>query len=214
MPLAHEPGERYTYGLNTDVLGRLVEIWSGQPLDVFLQERLFDPLGMEDTHFYLPEHKAGRLTNVYMSSEEGVVPTDYPAIHYPVRGAKTYLSGGADLSSTAYDYYLFCRALLNGGSWGDTRILQPETVELMTSTHLETGDNDMGLGFGLLSNKTTSTLARSVGSYTWGGFFATTFWIDPAEEVIAILLLQVYPFEDWDIQEGFENAIYNSIHKN
>jgi CubicO group peptidase (beta-lactamase class C family) len=99
--------------------------------------------------------------------------------------------------------------MLNGGILNGARILKEETVQLMISTHLETGDNDMGLGFGLLSAKTESTLPRSVGSYTWGGFFTTTFWIDPQEELIAILMLQMYPFEDWDIQSKFEAHLYD-----
>jgi len=197
--------------LGLDVMGRLIEIWSGKPLDMFFKERIFDPLGMDDTHFYLPEEKFNRLTNVYMSAKDGIEPTNYPLIHYPVRGAKKFLSGGADLSSTAYDYYLFCQMMLNKGELNGARILKLETIDLMTSTHLETGDDDMGLGIGVLSAKTTSTQARSVGSYNWGGFFATTFWVDPQEELIAILLLQMYPFEQWDIQTKFEDLIYESI---
>ena len=211
MPLFHEPGERYTYGLNTDVLGRLVEIWSKKPLDDFMHEEIFKPLGMKDTYFYLPKENFDRLTKVYMSGKNGIVPTDYPLIHYPVRGAKKYLSGGADINCTAYDYYLFCQMMLNKGQLNGARILKPETVNLMTQTHLKTGDNDMGLGFGLLSAKTESTLPRSIGSYTWGGFFTTTFWIDPQKELVAILMLQMYPFEDWEIQEEFEAGVYEAI---
>jgi CubicO group peptidase (beta-lactamase class C family) len=213
LPLLHEPGERYHYGVEMDVLGRLVEIWSGMPLDQFLSHRLFKPLGMKDTYFYLPEDKYNRLVPVYMSSDSGVIPTDYSFVNYPVKGAKRYFSGGADLSSTAYDYFLFCNMILQNGESNGVRFLKPETVKLISSTHLETGDNDMGLGFGLLSAKTTVDLARSVGSITWGGFFTTTFWIDPAEDLIAILMLQMYPFDHWNIQTDFENSIYNAISK-
>lgn len=212
LPLLHEPGEKFTYGLNSDVLGYLVELWSGMPLDTFLQDRIFSPLGMEDTYFYLPNEKATRLTSVYMSSENGVIPTDYPLIHYPIRGAKRYLSGGADLNCTAYDYFLFCQMLLNGGTLNGQQILKPETIRLMTKSHLEGGEEDMGLGFGIMSDKTEETTkARSLGSYSWGGFFTTTFWIDPKEELIAILMLQIYPFEDWKIVEDFESLIYQSL---
>jgi CubicO group peptidase (beta-lactamase class C family) len=213
LPLLHEPGERYHYGLEMDVLGRLVEVWSGMPLDSFFTERIFKPLGMEDTYFYLPEEKYARLVPVYMSTESGIAHTDYPLINYPVRGSRKFFSGGADLSSTAYDYFLFCKMMLQKGELNGVQILKPETVELIASTHLETGDNDMGLGFGLLSEKTEVDLARSVGSITWGGFFTTTFWIDPKEEVIAILMLQMYPFDHWEIQTDFENTIYEVIHK-
>lgn len=211
IPLLHEPGEKFTYGLNSDVLGYLVELWSGLPLDSFLHKRIFAPLGMNDTHFYLPEQKASRLTEVYMSSDTGVVLTDYPLIHYPIRGAKRYLSGGADLSCTAHDYYRFCQMLLNRGTLDGHQILKAETVDLMTRTHLESGEEDMGLGFGIMSSKSgSSKKARSIGSYSWGGFFTTTFWIDPKEDLIAILLLQMYPFKDWEIVEGFEALIYHA----
>ncbi len=213
MPLMHEPGERYTYGLGLDVMGRLIEIWSGKPLDVFFKERIFEPLGMEDSYFYLPEEKYDRLPEVYMSVDSGIAETNYPLIHYPVRGAKTFFSGGADLSATAYDYFLFSQMMLNNGELNGVRILKPETVKLMTSTHLETGDDDMGLGLGVLSAKTTSKQARSVGSFNWGGFFATTFWVDPQEEIVAILLLQMYPYSHWDIQTKFEDLTYKSIAK-
>ncbi len=208
MPLMHEPGTQFTYGLNSDVLGRLVEIWSGMPLDEYFQKEIFDPLGMVDTHFYLPENKYDRLARVYMSSNSGAIPTDYPLIDYPVKGAKRYLSGGADLSSSANDYYLFCRMLLNGGVVNGLRLLQPETVDMITSTQFEMGDEDMGLGVSILSAKTDTDQARSVGSFSGGGFFTTSFWVDPQEKIIAILFLQMYPFEDWDLQKTFEDIIY------
>jgi CubicO group peptidase (beta-lactamase class C family) len=210
LPILHEPGERFTYGLSMDILGRLIEIWSGQPLDKFLKERIFNPLGMNDTYFNLPESKHDRLVPVYKSSDNGIVPTDYPLINYPVSGAKKYLSGGGDLNCTAYDYYLFCRMMLNKGQLNGAKILEPETVDLITSTQFERGDNDMGLGVSVLSAKDYVKDARSIGSYSWGGFFTTTFWIDPAEELIAILMLQMYPFDSWDIQRKFENIIYES----
>ena len=166
---------------------------------------------MNDTHFLLPELTEVRLTEFYMSSDSGFVLTDYPLIHYPIRGAKRYLSGGADLSCTAHDYYRFCQMLLNGGTLNGHRILETETVDLMTRAHLESGEEDMGLGFGIMSSKSATTKrARSLGSYSWGGFFHTTFWIDPEEELIAILLLQMYPFGDWEIVEEFEALIYES----
>lgn len=205
MPLLHEPGLKFTYGLNSDVLGRLIEIWSGQSLDEYLREHIFEPLDMRDTYFYLADAKAKRLTPVYMSQEAGVVPTDYPLIDYPIKGAKRYYSGGADLNGTARDYYRFCQMLLRGGSLDGQQILQAKTIDLMTQDHLATGD--MGLGFGIQKESSPQNL-RSKGSYSWGGFFATTFWIDPEEEIIAILLLQVYPFDDWEIQNRFEQIIY------
>jgi len=214
MPLLHEPGERFHYGLEIDVLGRLVEIWSGMPLDEFFQTRIFDPLQMNDTRFHLTGDKADRLVTVYQSEPGGYSPSGYELVDYPVARAQAYLSGGADLCGTAHDYYLFCRMLLNNGTLNGQTILKPETVKLMTSTQFETGDNDMGLGLGILSAKTEVTNARSIGSYTWSGFFTTTFWVDPEEEIIAILLLQMYPFEHWQINEVFETMVYQGVADN
>lgn len=212
LPLLHEPGERYHYGMEMDVLGRLIEVWSGMPLDQFFQERIFNPLGMTDTYFYLPEEKHDRLVPVYQNTDHVLAPTSYEMVHYPIQGSQTYFSGGADLSGTAHDYYLFCSMILEKGTFSGNRLLLPETVELMTRTHLETGDSDMGLGFGVLSAKSESTPARGIGSYTWGGFFSTTFWVDPESELIAVLLLQMYPFEPWEVQTQFENLIYDCFH--
>jgi CubicO group peptidase (beta-lactamase class C family) len=208
IPLLHEPGERYHYGLEMDVLGRLIEIWSGMPLDSFFQTRIFEPLKMTDTRFYLSGGQKDRLVKVYQSEPGGYSPSTYELVDYPVAGAQAYLSGGADLCGTAYDYYLFCHMLLNKGTLNGQTILKPETVELMTTTQLETGDNDMGLGLGILSAKTEVTSARSVGSYTWGGFFSTLFWVDPEKEIIAVLMLQMYPFDQWQINDVFETTIY------
>lgn len=211
MPLLHEPGEKFTYGLSIDILGRLIEIWSGQSLDKFLEDNLFNPLGMNNTYFYLPEDKYDRLVSVCKSAGDGIEPTDYPLVNYPVSGARKYLSGGGDLSCTAYDYYLFCQMMLNRGHLKGVKILEPGTVDLITSTQFERGDKDMGLGVSVLSEKTSVKDTRSIGSYSWGGFFGTTFWIDPAEELIAILMLQMYPFDSWEIQTQFENIIYESL---
>ncbi len=210
IPLMHEPGARFTYGLNMDVLGRLVEIWSGQPLDLFFREQIFEPLGMQDTYFELPAEKRNRLVDVYRSSEQGVVLSEEPYA-YPLKDSLVYLSGGADLSCTAYDYYLFCRMMLNDGEYNGVRILQPGTAQLMRETHLETGDYDMGLGFSVLSEKTSVTDARSVGTYSGGGYFGTSYWIDPAEDLVAVLMLQVYPFRNHGIYRKFEDTIYQVI---
>jgi len=210
MPIMHEPGERFTYGLNSDVLGRLVEIWSGMPLDEAFTSMIFEPLDMYDTHFYLPESKFHRLADVYMTTPKGVAPTDYPLTNYPVQGAKRYLSGGSDLCSTSRDYHRFCQMMINKGVLDGVRILKRKTVDLIASTHLETGDEDMGLGFSYLSAKTHDKRARSVGTYSGGGFFATQFLIDPQADIVAILMLQLYPFDHWDLFEELEIAIYEA----
>jgi len=210
IPIMHEPGERFTYGLNSDVLGRLVEIWSGMPLDEAFRNMIFEPLDMYDTHFYLPESEFHRLADVYMTTPNGVAPTDYPLTKYPVQGAKRYLSGGSDLCSTSRDYHRFCQMMINNGVLDGVRLLKRKTVKLIASTHLETGDEDMGLGFSYLSAKSHDTRARSVGTYSGGGFFATQFWIDPEADIVAILMLQLYPFDHWDLFEELEIAIYEA----
>jgi CubicO group peptidase (beta-lactamase class C family) len=211
IPVLHEPGDRYTYGLSIDVLGRLIEIWSGKPLDAFFSERLFSPLGMKDTHFYLPEEKHSRLVPVNRSTNAGAAPEETPGFQYPVRGAKTFLSGGADLSSTAYDYFLFCKMMLQKGELNGVRILRPETVDLITSVHFESDAVDMGLGFGIHTARKQAPAARSVGSYSWSGFYSTTFWIDPTEDLIAIHMLQMFPFRHWGIHKDFEDTVYKIV---
>jgi CubicO group peptidase (beta-lactamase class C family) len=211
LPIMHEPGEKYTYGLGIDVLGRLVEIWSGKPLDMFFSERIFNPLGMKDTHFYLPEEKYSRLVPVNRSTDSGAAPAETPNFQYPIKGAKTFLSGGADLSSTAYDYFLFCKMMLQKGELNGVRILQPETVDMITSVHFESDNNDMGLGFGIHTERKQANAARSVGSFAWGGFFSTTFWVDPAEDLIAVHMLQKFPFWHWEIHKDFEDTIYKIV---
>ncbi|RTQ50035.1 class A beta-lactamase-related serine hydrolase [Hymenobacter gummosus] len=200
LPLLHQPGERFTYGLSVDVVGRLVEVLSGQPLDEFLRRRLFEPLGMRDTYFYLPAAKHSRLVPLYTEAAQSQALTPTPpqggmTPDYP-KAAGTYFSGGAGLSSTIDDYAAFLQMLLNGGEYGGRRLLKPATVQLMTTNQigaLEQGGNKFGLGFGIMTAGQAPASGLSEGSYEWGGIFGTTYWVDPKLKVVALLYTQKYP---------------------
>lgn len=227
LPLLHQPGERFTYGLSTDVLGRLVEVVSGMPLNRFLRTRIFEPLGMEDTHFYLPPEKEGRLAAVYrpgpdggLAEVEGTVAGDYLIYSstYPAGDERTYYSGGAGLSSTARDYSRFLQMLLNGGELEGVRLLSPVTVELMTTDHIgdvpsgpvEPGTGGFGLGFAIAASPGEVGELGARGAYSWSGFFNTTFWVDPAHELVGVLMTQLFP-NPTEIQEKFRITTYQAI---
>ena len=219
LPLVHEPGEKFTYGLNIDVLGYFVEIISGEKLDAFFKKRIFDPLGMVDTYFFLPENKYNRLVTVYeeIGKTEGI--SRKPVSHwtdYPKSGAKTYFSGGAGLSSTAMDYAKFCQMLLNGGTFNNKRLLGRKTIELMTTNQigdLEVWDrgNKFGLGFEIFAEKGHAKIPSSVGAFEWGGMYYTLYWVDPKEDLIGVLLFQVFPTKGWGIENQFKQMIYQSL---
>ncbi|OON69737.1 serine hydrolase domain-containing protein [Hymenobacter sp. CRA2] len=200
LPLLHQPGERFTYGLSVDVVGRLVEVLSGQPLDAFLRRRLFEPLGMRDTYFYLPADRQNRLAVLYTEDAQTKKTVPMPATgnmtpDYP-KAAGTYFSGGAGLSSTIDDYAVLLQMLLNEGEYGGRRLLQPATVRLMTTNQigaLEQGGNKFGLGFSITTAATAAKSGLSEGSYEWGGIFGTTYWVDPKLKVVALLYTQKYP---------------------
>lgn len=205
QPLVHQPGEAWTYGLSVDVLGRLVEVVSGLTLDEFFRTRIFEPLGMNDTHFYLPKEKVSRLAAVYGPDSNGGLRrlpegtlgegAMSVTITYPYERPRHYYAGGAGLSSTVMDYARFCQMLLNGGQLDGARLLSPETVTLMTTDHVGDLKNDsgFGLGFSVVRSLREAGELTSVGTYGWGGFWYTTFLIDPQEHLLAISMAQVYP---------------------
>jgi CubicO group peptidase (beta-lactamase class C family) len=217
LPLLHQPGERFTYGLNTDVLGHLIEVVSGQPLDQFFRARIFDPLGMKDTWFYLPDEKEDRLVKLYTEGEnktlkptaaQGRLTPDFP------KEEGSYFSGGAGLSSTIYDYAVFLQMLLNKGEYNGKRLLSPATVHLMTTNQigeLNMGDNKFGLGFGIATEKAAAQLPVSEGTYDWGGIFGTTYWVDPREGIVALLYTQKYPNSYGDLSDKFRVLVYQAI---
>lgn len=218
MPLVHEPGEKFTYGLNTDVLGYLVEVLSGQSLNGFMKQRIFEPLGMKDTYFYLPENKFNRLTTLYTQDKEGrTVKAEEGkgfAGDYPKQNGSFY-AGGAGLSSTAYDYAIFLQTLLNGGSYNGKRILSPAIVRLMTRNQigeLNQGRNKFGLGFSVASEREAARIPVPENIFEWGGIFGTTYWADPKNKVVGLLMTQKYPNTVWgEIQDKFKVLVYQAI---
>ncbi len=231
MPLVFSPGERWNYGHSTDVLGRIVEVLSGVKLDEFFRERIFKPLGMVDTDFFVPEDKLDRLMACYMRS-----PVGDNTIMVDGRGAGTlaykaqpiWLNAGGGLVSTLRDYHRFCLMLLHGGSLDGARLLSPKTIEFMRLNHLpdgqtlkQMGDKTFsevrfeGSGFGLGGSVTTSLadtmMPGSAGSYSWGGLANTFFWIDYEEELIAIQATQMMPTGVFPIRPQFQQLVYAAI---
>ncbi len=221
FPLSHHPGERFTYGLSTDVLGYLVEVVSGMSLDDFLHKRIFAPLGMKDTYFYLPTSKQNRLATAYSGHnirslkkwDETAAP--HFDVNYPkVKG--TYFSGGAGLSSTITDYANFLQMLLNGGKYNGRRILSEHAVDLMTSNQIGDmpwyGGNKFGLGFEIVTKADQAKYSPSEGSYRWAGFYSTRFWVDPKKNLIGLLFMQQFPVR-WDLFEKYSQAVYQALDK-
>jgi CubicO group peptidase (beta-lactamase class C family) len=229
LPLLHDPGARWTYGENTRVLGTLVEQVSGQPLEEFLTERIFTPLGMSDTFYRVPGEKSSRVVTVHRPTSDGLVEAPNPAeIISPPNG-----DGG--LHSTASDYAKFIRLLLSGGrAPNGTRLLSEATVELMGRNHIGTvrvelqpgaiptlsepfplgaGRDTFGLGF-QITGAHDSAFERAPGSMSWAGLFNTEFWIDPQRGIGGVLLMQYLPFYDADAIEtlqGFERRVYEGL---
>ena len=218
LPLHHHPGERFTYSEGLDVLGYFIEIVSGKPFDVFLRDRLFRPLGMNDTAFYLPERKAHRLVAVQKPDKGGWVryPVTFYDPDYPIKGAKTFFSGGDGLSSTAKDYATFLQMYLNGGRLNGVRILSRTTIETMmnnqTGKKFGDGEKYYGLAFGVV---TKQGLAKgglgSPGTFDWGGYFNTQYFADPKEGTIGILMKQTQEVGDDDTGWKFRQLVGQAI---
>jgi len=227
LPLAHQPGEGFTYGLSVDVLGRVIEVVTGETLAEYLAAEIFDPLGMFDTAFYVDAEQIPRFASIYRPSGDGleklpetpVVSADRRTIYsssYPYDGPRTYFSGGAGLSSTILDYALFLQALLNGGELDGVRILGRRTVRLMTRDHLiglgvSDADRRFGLGFSISRDPGLTGGPRSEGAFGWGGFFNTAYWVDPEEQLVAIIMTQLYPNNRSQLTDKFEVAVYSAI---
>jgi CubicO group peptidase (beta-lactamase class C family) len=223
LPLLFNPGDRFEYSLGVDVLGRLVEVVSGKPLDEFFRARIFEPLGMKDTYFYPPDNKAARLATAYTYyADKGLNRfPDTPiregsfvySADYPTRGPKKLFSGGAGLVSTAMDYARFCQMMLDEGKVGNTRLLSRKTIELMTHDQLgKIGpDEGFGLGFGIEGVKGPLSELGSPGSYAWGGFFYTAFSIDPKEQMIVVFMAQLHPTGDLTLDRQVHELAYQAI---
>ena len=220
LPLNFHPGDHWEYGRATDVVGRLVEVMSGQTLDAYLKERIFEPLGMTDTHFYLPKSKLDRFAALYRPDAHGKIElAEAPTAESRfVAEPHTYFSGAGGLVSTARDYFRFHQMMLNGGELDGARILGRKTVELMTANH--TGDKGIwlagpgygfGLGYAVVTDLGPSGTPRSEGSYYWGGAFGTIFWVDPSEELIGILMEQIRPYTHLNVRPDLATMTYQAI---
>ncbi len=231
LPFEAHPGDYWVYGYATDILGAVVEVASGLPLDEFLRTRIFEPLGMADTHFYLPPGKRDRLTVVYSASEGGFTRAPDPGGMVGqgayVDGPRTSFSGGAGLLSTASDYGRFLQMLLNGGRLGTARLLSPKSVELMTVDHLggllvrdlndasavfgaERGVG-FGLGFRVVEDVGAHGVPGSEGVYGWGGAYHSSYWVDPQEELVVVYLAQLIPSGGLDDHAKFRALVYQAI---
>ncbi len=220
LPIYHHPGEKYTYGLNTDVLGYLVEVVSGMTLDQFFLKRIFEPLGMKDTYFYLPKEKQNRLVSLYTHTNgqlkeadpitqiNGTFYRDFPNMNLQM------FSGGGGLSSTIMDYGIFLQMMLNGGEYNGKRILSRNTVRMMTQNQigdLSNGVNKFGLGFGITTERGSARIPTNIGTFDWGGMFATTYWVDPKERLVGLFFQNAYPTEHGDVGERFKILTYQAI---
>ncbi|MEY3245840.1 MAG: hypothetical protein RL253_997 [Bacteroidota bacterium] len=220
-PLFHQPGEKYLYGMNTDVLGYLVEKISGTSLDAFMRQRIFEPLGMKDTYFNIPAEKQNRLVTLYSSFNGKLIRApesttlqgtkiyrDFPNMNFPM------YSGGGGLSSTIMDYAIFMQMMLNGGEYNGVRILSRNSVRMMTQNQigeLDNGLNKFGLGFGITTEKGSSLLPLNEGSFQWGGMFSTTYWADPKEKIVGLFYTNIYPASHGDVHDRFKVLMYQAI---
>ncbi|MEM7574376.1 MAG: serine hydrolase domain-containing protein [Bacteroidota bacterium] len=219
-PLLHEPGEQFTYGLNIEVIGRLIEVLSGQALDVFLQQRIFIPLGMNDTHFYLPPGQENRLVELYSKA----APDAPLELHenetyrtFAYAGAQTYFSGGAGLVGSIEDYAKFLQMLLNGGRFNDHRILSPHTIDFLLRNH--SGDNTVwnrqdpyGLGFMRFSAQSRYGDQASTSSFNWGGMYCSEYTADPDNELLLLIYTNVHPVPQYsEIVRKFRIMVYSAL---
>ncbi len=225
LPLEFSPGTAWNYSVSTDVLGYLVQAISGQPFEQFLQQRIFGPLGMHDTAFFVDEAKAPRLAQCYLKGGDGkLIPAQLGSFGEPPAAP----SGGGGLVSTAADYMRFCECLRNGGALGDTRLLGPKTLALMRANHLPGGANlaaaslsmfteatyngvGFGLGFAMTTDVAQTQVAGSPGEYFWGGAASTAFWIDPVEDLCVVFLTQFLPSTMYPIRRELRTLINAAV---
>lgn len=220
LPLMHQPGEKFTYGMNTDLLGCLVEVISGMSLDQFFRTRIFEPLGMKDTYFNIPASKANRLVNIYKETPDGklikanagmlnsIANANYPLVPH------TYYSGGAGLSSTLYDYAIFLQMLLNDGVYNGKRILGRNTVRMMVDNQIEGvpyAAGTFGLGFQVVTEKNSGSAPAQIGTFSWGGAYGTSYWVDPKEKMVYLFYRQLQVRTHNEVVEKFRALTYQAI---
>ena len=227
VPLAFQPGDHYMYGLNMDVLGRVIEVVSGEKLSDYFRKHIFEPLGMKDTYFYLPKEKQSRLVPIYgydANKNLQMLINDPLAsnIDYPKNTDIGHYAGGGGLSSTAMDYAIFIQALINNGIYNGKRILSRKTIEVMTADQMITL-NQQGkgmsnrpgetfcLGFGLRTDQGKGISSKSPGTYEWSGYYTTKFWIDPKEDLIFVGMMQIHNFQHGEFWDRVTAILYSSI---
>ncbi len=228
LPLEFSPGTRWNYSVASDVLGYLVEVMSGMSFDAYLRTRIFEPLGMKDTGFTVPEHAVGRFAaNYSRGANKTLRREDDPQNSIYIK-PRTFFSGGGGLVSTAHDYLRFCRMLVNGGELDGVRILGRKTIELMTCNHLPNDDDltrwalgsfsetanegyGFGLGFSINFGPGRTATIGSKGEYAWGGAASTIFWVDPAEELVVILMTQFMPSATFNFRGQLKTLVYPAI---
>jgi len=218
LPFASNPGERYVYGYSTDILGYVIEKVSGMPLDRYLAARIFEPLKMTDTSFFLPPAKESRLAIVYGKTATAAVTRaaeGHPGQGHYVRGPRTAFAGGAGLLATTGDYARFLQMMLNGGELDGVRLLSPKTVELMTRNHIGTLYTSPGRGFGL-GFETVEDLGRSgrygsEGEFSWGSAYFSRYWVDPKEQLVVVFMTQLLPNGGLDLQEKLRVLVNQAI---
>lgn len=223
IPLIHQPGTAWRYSVGVDVLGRVVEVVSGQSLGAFFRQHIFEPLSMVDTAFHVSPEKIDRLACLYTPAEGGGLRKIDGTVESVYAQSARLESGGGGLVSTAADYLRFCQLLLNGGELDGVRLLGRKTVALMTANHIPPallplrhgndlfGGEGFGLGFGVIIDPPASQLPWSAGAYYWGGAANTTFWIDPQEEMIGILMTQLMPSGTYPINDHFRALAYQAL---
>jgi CubicO group peptidase (beta-lactamase class C family) len=229
IPLMYSPGTAWNYSVSTDLCGYLVEVISGQTFDKYLQEYIFDPLGMTDTGFHVAEENHERFASCYEPNGNGEFVLQDDAATSDYLKPPTYFSGGGGLTGTAMDYFRFCQMLLNGGTLDGTRILSRKTIDLMRSNHLPNGTSlaewaiagmwsevkydglGFGLGFSVIMDIGAAQIVGSVGQYAWGGAASTAFWIDPIEEVVFVFMTQLIPSSTYPIRRELQVMVNAAI---
>lgn len=224
LPLFFQPGDKWKYGLNHDVLGYLVQVWSGMTLEEFFAKRIFQPLGMKDTYFNLPAEKASRLVNFFQQDTSGAIKKQASVfggaldMNYPLQKT-SYFSGGGGLVSTIYDYAVLLQMLLNGGEYNGVRLLSHNTVRMMTMNQI--GDlfvdlgvkteNKWGLGFSIITENGSRLGPSQAGTYAWGGVFSTSYWVDPKEDMLVIIYRNIWGPHVADTDKQFKPLVYQAI---
>jgi CubicO group peptidase (beta-lactamase class C family) len=226
LPLLFQPGTRWGYGVATDVLGRLIEVISGLSLDEFLAQRIFAPLGMTDTHWWVRGEEVSRLATLYAATPAGMIP--FPTLGDLALTPPEMLSGGGGLIGTAADYHRFTQMLLGEGTYEGNRLLGSRTVRFMTRNHLPGGADlgrlnaggfaesifdgvGFGLGFAVVLDPVPGRFPSSPGAYHWGGVASTAFWVDPAEELTVMLFTQLMPSSTYPLRPQLRQMVYSAL---